>query len=60
MPKFYVHRPEVHISIVAIEAKNAEEALSLVKEGEGDEHILEYSHTLDDGWVVKETAGFGE
>ena len=53
MPKFVVNIREVHVSSREIEAESAEEALRLVKDGEGEEILCEYSHTLDeDTWTV--------
>jgi len=48
MPKFRVNVFEVHCSEVIIEAKDEEEAIKKVSDGEGDEESCEYSHTLDD------------
>lgn len=55
--KYIVLVREVHISPVEIEAKNADEAIDLVREGEGETiyEALEYSHTMDfDTWTVEE------
>lgn len=54
MPKFNVLIREVHVSTREIEADSPEEAIRLVEEGEGDEVMCEYSHTLDpDTWTVE-------
>lgn len=57
MPKFTVERPEVHYSEVVVDAENADEALAMVREGEGEEVFLDYSHTLNDNWRVKDAKG---
>ena len=57
MPKYIVNRPELHYSILKIEAETPEEALALVKDGEGEEIACEYSHTLDNQWSVENEAG---
>lgn len=54
MKKYIVTVKEVHNQDVEIRAKNEQEAIKKVSEGEGEELTLEYSHTLDtDTWTVK-------
>ena len=56
MKTFNVFVREVHIQTVKVTAKNEKEAISKVKDGEGDyiDGALEYSHTLDsDTWSVE-------
>ena len=51
--KFIVERPEVHYSIMLVDADTPEEALKLVFNGDGEELRVEYSHTLepeDNSW----------
>lgn len=52
MPKFIVEIPEVHYSIRKVEAESAEEALELAYDV--DEIHLEYSHTLEEGVLVRQ------
>jgi len=53
--KFTVLVREVHVSHREVTASSKEEALRMVKDGDGDETYLEYSHTLDtDTWQVEE------
>ena len=53
--KYIVKIREVHISYLEIEAESHEEAISLVADGEGEQLLQEYSHTLDpDEWSVEE------
>ena len=56
MKSYIVERPEVHYAKVRIEADSPEEAERLVRDDcEGDElDYLEYSHTLEEGWIVSE------
>ena len=55
MPIYRVGVQEVHVSTIVIEAASKNEALQLVSDGEGDELILEYSHTLDENlWSAEE------
>jgi len=53
MPKFAVTRKEVHISYSQIEAETAEEAISRVQDGDGEEVLVEYSHTIDGSYEAK-------
>ena len=57
MSKFIVEVPEVHYSLMKIEAETAEEAAKLVRVGDGDEVFCEYSHTLDQNYKVKDANG---
>lgn len=55
--KYLVTRKEVWNSVVAVEADNREEALSLAANMEGHEidNLFEYNHTLDtDVWDVEQ------
>jgi hypothetical protein len=57
VPQFIVTRKEVWDQGVRIEAKDEEEAIAKVANGEGDdvEALFEYSRTLDpDTWNVEE------
>jgi hypothetical protein len=49
MPKYQVGIREVHVSTVEVEANSEEEALEIAAEGESEEVMLEYSHTLSRG-----------
>ena len=53
MNEYLVSVPEVWVQVVLIEAESEEDALQLVKQGNGEnlEDQFEYSHTLDDGWT---------
>lgn len=52
---FLVGVREVHVSTMKIKAQNNTEALNKVQNGEGEEIMCEYSHTLDrDMWTVEE------
>lgn len=56
MRSFIVNLREVHIQPVKIKAKNEQDAIKKVKQGQGDylEGMLEYSHTLDsDTWTIE-------
>ncbi len=59
MPHIYcVLVREVHVSTMEIEAANPIEAIQKVKDGQGEEVICEYSHTLDpDTWSVDDEKG---
>lgn len=46
MPKFYVLRPEIHISRVEIEADTFQEAFEAVKDDQGEEVSLGYERTV--------------
>jgi hypothetical protein len=53
--RFLVGVREVHVSTVEVEAESPEEAMRLVQDGDGEEIMREYSHTLDpDLWTVEE------
>lgn len=55
MAKYYIGIREVHVSTVVIEAESEEEALDSAAAGEGDEVMLEYSHTMGrDHFTVEE------
>lgn len=55
---YYVHIREVHVSTREVEADSPEEALEKVKDGDGEETMCEYSHTLDDEtWTVEDAEG---
>jgi hypothetical protein len=47
MAKYYIGIREVHVSTVFVEADSEEEALDKAAEGESEEVMLEYSHTMD-------------
>ena len=52
--KYIVLVREVHISHVLINAASEEEAITLVKDAEGEEVYSEYSHTLDPNtWTIE-------
>lgn len=54
MGKFLVEVREVHVSTIEVEAENKAEAISKVKDGEG-EVISECCHTVEsDTWNVSE------
>ena len=58
MPKFHVLVREVHVSTMEIEADNPEDAIKKIKDGEGEQAICEYSHTLDsETWSVDDAEG---
>jgi hypothetical protein len=59
MPEeYYVEVPEVHYSILKIEADSPEEALAKARDAEGEEIALEYSHVLENEmWTVKNADG---
>jgi len=59
MPEeYYVKVPEVHYSILKIEADSPEEALAKARDAEGEEVALEYSHAIEyKQWTVKNSAG---
>ncbi len=47
---------EVHVQTVTVRASNAEEAIQLVRDGDGEykDNSLEYSHTLPkDTWTTE-------
>ena len=47
MARYYIGIREVHVSTVFVEADSEEEALDNAANGEGEEVVLEYSHTMD-------------
>jgi len=49
MATYLVGIREVHVSTVEVEADSEEEALEIAAEGESEEVMLEYSHTLSRG-----------
>ena len=54
MPKFAVAVREVHVSLMVVEADTMDEAVSRVEDGEGEEILCEYGHTLGtDTWSVQ-------
>jgi len=58
MPKYHVLVREVHISTMEVKAEDADSAIRKVKDGAGEELILEYSHTLDsESWSVENCDG---
>lgn len=48
MKKFRVLRPEVHYAHVIVDAESPEEAREKVRDGEGEETYVEYSHTMEE------------
>lgn len=54
--KYAVWVPEVWVQEISIEADSPEEAMKLVKNGDGIylDDRLDYSHTLDEGWDIQE------
>jgi len=55
LERFYVHVREIHTSLREIHATSAEEALQLVKDGDGDELECEYTDTMDPStWMVED------
>ena len=55
MKKYVVLVQEIHYAHMAIEANSEEEAVNLVRDGEGEQIELEYSSTNDpDTWNVQE------
>ena len=55
MKSFIVELREVHVSSRLVQAESAEDALDRVLNGEGDEFLCEYSHTMDrDNHEVRE------
>lgn len=58
MPKYTVLVREVHVSHMEIEAENPEDAVDKVYNGDGNEVLCEYSHTLDSNeWTVDDASG---
>ena len=58
MTKYFVGKREVHVSTMEINADTPEEALLKVWDGDGEEVMCEYSHTLDsDSWSVEDAEG---
>jgi hypothetical protein len=56
--KFTVGMREVHVSHRVVMAKSPEEAMQLVKDGDGEETFLEYSHPLESAnWDVTDESG---
>lgn len=54
MPKFHVAVREVHVSTMEVEADGAKDAILKIKDGDGEEIMCEYSHTLsEDTWTVE-------
>ena len=54
MPKFHVKVPQLYISTMEIEAENEEDALDKVLEADGEEVLLEFSHSImGDEWEVE-------
>jgi len=52
--KYHIGVREVHVSTMLVHATSKEDAIRKVKDGEGEEVLLEYSHTLDpDIWTVE-------
>ena len=51
---------EVHVSSMKITAESKEQAIDLIKEGDGEEVNLEYSHTLDSDLFTVEEVIEGE
>ena len=52
---FHVGIREVHVSTRKVMARSAQEAIDKLKDGDGDEVMCEYSHTLDpELWTVEE------
>jgi hypothetical protein len=56
---FVVFVPEVHYSVMYVEAKSKEEAIAKVQDGDGEMRELEYSHTIEDLelWKVQTDEG---
>ncbi len=57
MKDFLVRKREVWIQYVRITAENEQDAIAKVEDGDGDEeeNLFEYSHTMDpDRWDVSE------
>lgn len=53
--KYLVEVREVHVSTIEVDASTQAEAVERVANGEGEEILCEYSHTLDkDLWTVEE------
>lgn len=58
MPKYTVLVREVHVSHMVVEADSPKEAIKKIKDGDGDEALCEYSHTLDsETWSVDDAEG---
>lgn len=60
--KYDVQVREVHVQHMIVEAGSPEEAVKKVRDGDGDQADIEYSHTLEpDTWTVesldRESAG---
>ena len=47
MATYYIGIREVHVSTVTVEADSEEKALDIAAEGEGEEVMCEYAHTMD-------------
>jgi len=53
MPKYIVLIPEVHYHSVEVEAPAVGEALDIARDGGGEDMGTEYSHVVDEDWVVR-------
>jgi hypothetical protein len=52
--KYDVQVREVHVQHIVVEADSPEEAVDMVRDGDGDHAAIEYSHTLGpDSWTVE-------
>jgi len=55
MKTYLVGVREVHVSYREVRANTSAEAFDMVRNGEGDEIFMDYSHTLDpETWTVEE------
>jgi len=59
MPTYFVQVREVHVTTTEIEAESPQDAAhKVVRDGEGDEVIFEFSHYLDvKTYTVEDSAG---
>ena len=51
--KYYVEVPEVHIAFHEVKAKSKKEAIQKAQDGDSNELIISYSHSLEIENVVK-------
>ena len=52
--RYYIEVPEVHIAFHEVEAKNKNEAIQKVKDGDSVEVAFEYSHSLEIKNIIEE------
>jgi hypothetical protein len=58
MKTYLVGVREVHVSYMEVKANTPTDAFDMIRNGEGDEVSMDYSHTLDpETWTVEESPG---